>query len=62
MRNKKKKPNRVAGGRGSALAVANDRIQEMTELVIETAMRHGEPFRNPFLTGGRRLYPKKYVI
>lgn len=61
MRKRKKQPSRIAGGRRGALTVANDRIEAMTELAVGTAKRHGEPFRNPFLTGGRRLYPRKYL-
>jgi hypothetical protein len=57
----KKRMTRVAGGRDAALTVANERIEAMTGLAVETAKRHGEPFRNPFLSGHRRLYPLKYV-
>jgi len=32
------------------------RLEMMTELAIEKARERGEPFRNPFLPNGERLY------
>ncbi|MGO9589095.1 MAG: hypothetical protein ACLP3K_03485 [Candidatus Acidiferrales bacterium] len=35
-------------------------IQLMTVLAIEHAKAQGEPFRNPFVRKGERLYPVRY--
>ncbi|MBI2818653.1 MAG: hypothetical protein HYX73_01625 [Acidobacteria bacterium] len=41
--------------------IADRRMEVMTQIAIETAKRHGEPFRNPTWRKSQKLYPLKYV-
>lgn len=42
-------------------SIADKRIELMTQIAIETALRNGRPFRNPTWRAGQKLYPLKYV-
>jgi hypothetical protein len=58
----RKKASSVKAGRKAQRTIADRRIEQMTRIAIETAQRHGEPFRNPFWENGPgKLYPLKYV-
>jgi hypothetical protein len=58
----RKKVSKVNAGRKGQRTIVDKRIEEMTHLAIDTARRHGEPFRNPrWENGPGRLYPLKYV-
>jgi hypothetical protein len=57
----RKRASKVKAGRKGQRKIADSRIEIMTQLAIETAKKHNEPFRNPVWQGSKKLYPLKYV-